>query len=155
MKGSQKVIDALNLALTEEMTAINQYIVHAEMAANWGYEKLHEFSEELAIQEMKHAEKLIGRILFLEGIPIINKYNPIRIGTDVLSGLQNDVSTETDAVRMYNEITQICVAEKDQGTKELVDEILRDEEGHVDGLEERLGQIEQMGLGNFLTTVAA
>ena len=155
MKGSKKVIDALNLALTEEMTAINQYIVHAEMAANWGYEKLHEFSEGLAVQEMKHAEKLISRILFLEGTPIISKYNPIRIGTDVPSDLKNDLATETDAVKMYNDITQICVAEKDQGTKELVDDILREEEAHVDGLEERLDQIEQMGLGNFLSTVTA
>ena len=155
MKGSKKVIDALNLALTEEMTAINQYVVHAEMAANWGYEKLHEFSEGLAVQEMKHAEKLIGRILFLEGTPIISKYNPIRIGTDVPSDLKNDLATETDAVKMYNDIAQICVAEKDQGTKELVDDILREEEAHVDGLEERLDQIEQMGLGNFLSTVTA
>ena len=155
MKGSKKVIDALNMALAEEMTAINQYIVHAEMAANWGYEKLHEFSEGLAVQEMKHAEKLVGRILFLEGTPIINKYNAIKIGTDVPSDLKNDLATETDAVKMYNDITQICVAEKDQGTKELVDEILREEEAHVDGLEERLDQIEQMGLGNFLSTVTA
>ncbi len=155
MKGSKKVIDALNLALTEEMTAINQYIVHAEMAGNWGYEKLHEFSEDLAVQEMKHAEKLIGRILFLEGTPIISKYNQIKIGTDVPSDLKNDLATETDAVKMYNDITQICVAEKDQGTKELVDEILLEEEAHVDSLEERLDQIEQMGLGNFLSTVTA
>jgi bacterioferritin len=155
MKGSKKVIDALNLALTEEMTAINQYIVHAEMAANWGYEKLHVYSEGLAVQEMKHAEKLVGRILFLEGTPIINKYNAITIGTDVPSYLKNDLATETDAVKMYNEITQICVAEKDQGTKEIVDDILREEEGHVNGLEERLDQIEQMGLGNFLSTVTA
>jgi len=155
MKGSKKVIDALNIALTEEMTAINQYIVHAEMAAKWGYEKLHEFSEDLAVQEMKHAEKLVGRILFLEGIPIISKYNAINIGTDVPSDLKNDLATETDAVKLYNEITQICVAEKDQGTKELVDDILREEEGHVNGLEERLDQIKQMGLGNFLTTVTA
>jgi bacterioferritin len=102
------------------MTAINQYIVHAEMAANWGYEKLHVYSEGLAVQEMKHAEKLVGRILFLEGTPIINKYNAITIGTDVPSYLKNDLATETDAVKMYNEITQICVAEKDQGTKEIV-----------------------------------
>jgi bacterioferritin len=155
MKGSKKVIDALNMALAEEMTAINQYVVHAEMAANWGYEKLHEYSEDLAVQEMKHAEKLVGRILFLEGTPIINKYNAIRIGTDVPSDLKNDLATETDAVKMYNEISLICVAEKDQGTKELVDDILTEEEAHVDGLEERLDQIEQMGLGNFLTTVTA
>lgn len=155
MKGSIKVIDALNMALTEEMTAINQYVVHAEMAANWGYEKLHEYSEDLAVQEMKHAEKLIGRILFLEGIPIINKYNPINIGTDVPSDLKNDLATELDAVKMYNEITQICVAEKDQGTKEIIDDILREEEAHVDGLEARLDQIKQMGLGNFLSTVTA
>src|SRR5665811_773442 len=123
MKSSKKIIDALNMALTDEMTAINQYIVHAEMAANWGYEKLHEFSEDLAVQEMKHAEKLVGRILFLEGVPIISKYNAINIGNDVPSDLKNDLATETDAVRLYNEITQICVAEKDQGTKELVDDI--------------------------------
>lgn len=155
MKGSKKVIDALNMALTNEMTAINQYIVHAEMAANWGYEKLHEFSEGLAVQEMKHAEKLVGRILFLEGTPIISKYNPINIGTDVPSDLKNDLATETEAVKMYNEIAQICVTEKDYGTKEIVDDILREEEAHVDGLEARLDQIKQMGLGNFLTTVTA
>jgi len=153
MKSSKKIIDALNMALTDEMTAINQYIVHAEMAANWGYEKLHEYSEGLAVQEMKHAEKLVGRILFLEGTPIISKYNPINIGTDVPSDLKNDLATETEAVKMYNEIAQICVTEKDYGTKEIVDDILREEEAHVNGLEAHLDQIKQMGLGNFLTTV--
>lgn len=155
MKGSVKVIEALNRALAEELTAINQYIVHAEMAANWGYEKLHEFSEDLAIQEMKHAETLIERILFLEGRPIMTKLNPIHIGADVPKMLTNDLATETDAVKMYNDLILICVAEKDQGTKEIFDSLLKDEEGHVDGLEERLGQIEQMGLGNFLSTVTA
>ena len=155
MKGSQKVIDALNDALADELAAVNQYMVHAEMAANWGYGKFEHYVEERAIQEMKHAEKLVGRILFLEGIPIINKYNAITIGTDVPSSLKNDLVTETDAVKLYNDIVQICVAEKDQGTKEILDVILREEEGHVDGLEERLDQIEQMGLGNFLSTVTA
>ena len=153
MKGSQKVIDALNDALADELAAINQYMVHAEMAANWGYEKLHEFSEDLAVQEMKHAEKLISRILFLEGTPVVTEVHQVHIGDFLDKGLSNDHQSELEAIAKYNAIVKLCVVENDQGTKEMVDHILQDEEAHIDAIEERLDQITQMGVQNYLTTV--
>ena len=139
MKGNEKVLETLNGLLREELTAISQYMVHAE--------------EHSAIQEMKHAEKLISRILFLEGRPIVSELNPIRIGKTVDEMLKNDLVLETDAVKMYNEAIKLVIAEKDNGTKELLDAILADEEGHVDFFEEQLGQIEQMTLPFYLSTI--
>lgn len=153
MKGSQKVIDALNDALADELAAINQYIIHAEMAEDWGYGKFHHYVEARAIQEMKHAEKLISRILFLEGKPVVTDVRDVHIGAFVDKGLRNDRQSEVDTIAKYNKIIKLCVAESDQGTKEMIDHILVDEEAHLDGIEERLDQIEQMGLQNFLTTV--
>ena len=153
MKGDEKVINVLNTQLADELTAINQYIVHSEMCSNWGYTNLHDVVEKRAIQEMKHAEKLISRILFLEGRPIVSELNPIRIGKTVDEMLKNDLVLETDAVKMYNEAIKLVIAEKDNGTKELLDAILADEEGHVDFFEEQLGQIEQMTLPFYLSTI--
>ena len=153
MKGNEKVLATLNALLREEMTAISQYMVHAEMYEDWGYTKLGEAEEHSAIEEMKHAEKLIARILFLEGRPIVSELDAIRIGKTVDEMLKNDLTLETDAVKMYNDAIKLVVAEKDNGTKELLDAILADEEGHVDFFEEQLGQIEQMTLPFYLSTV--
>ena len=153
MKGNEKVLETLNALLREEMTAISQYMVHAEMYENWGYSKLGEAEEHSSIEEMKHAEKLIARILFLEGRPIVSDLDVIRIGKTVDEMLKNDLALETDAVKMYNEAIKLVIAEKDNGTKELLDAILADEEGHVDFFEAQLGQIEQMTLPFYLSTI--
>ena len=153
MKGNEKVLATLNALLREEMTAISQYMVHAEMYEDWGYTKLGEAEEHSAIEEMKHAEKLIARILFLEGRPIVSELDAIRIGKTVDEMLKNDLTLETDAVKMYNDAIKLVVAEKDNGTKELLDAILADEEGHVNFFEEQLGQIEQMTLPFYLSTI--
>ena len=153
MKGNEKVLATLNALLREEMTAISQYMVHAEMYEDWGYGKLGEAEEHNAIEEMKHAEKLIARILFLEGRPIVSELDTIRIGKTVDEMLKNDLTLETDAVKMYNDAIKLVITEKDNGTKELLDAILADEEGHVDFFEEQLGQIEQMTLPFYLSTI--
>ncbi len=153
MKGNEKVLETLNALLREEMTAISQYMVHAEMYEDWGYTKLGEAEEHSSIEEMKHAEKLIARILFLEGRPIVSDLDVIRIGKTVDEMLKNDLALETDAVKMYNDAIKLVIAEKDNGTKELLDAILADEEGHVDFFEAQLGQIEQMTLPFYLSTI--
>jgi bacterioferritin len=153
MKGNEKVLVTLNDLLREEMTAISQYMVHAEMYEDWGYVKLGEAEEHSAIEEMKHAEKLIARILFLEGRPIVSDLNVIRIGKTVDEMLKNDHILETDAVRMYNDAIKLVIAEKDNGSKELLEAILADEEEHVNFFEEQLGQIEHMTLPFYLSTI--
>jgi len=150
MKGNNKIIETLNNLLSDELTAINQYIVHSEMCANWGYEKLHEADEKRAIDEMKHAEKLIGRILFLEGIPIVSQLKKITIGADVEAQHKNDWAAEEGAVKAYNAGIALAVEVGDNGTRELLDSILKDEEVHIDWLEAQLDQIKQMGIQNYL-----
>lgn len=152
MKGDPKVIEQLNARLSEELAAISQYMVHSEMAEDWGYRKLHETVEKRAIDEMKHAEKLIGRILFLEGKPIVSNLAKIVIGEDIPQQIQNDTKGEADAIQAYNKTIQLAAAAGDNGTKELLDSILQDEEAHIDLLESQAGQIEQMGLENFLNS---
>jgi bacterioferritin len=152
MKGNPKLIETLNSLLTDELTAINQYIVHAEMCEDWGYTKLHESFEKRAIVEMKHAEKLIGRILFLEGTPIVTKLNKIHIGDNVPKQLENDHKAEEEAIAAYNEAIVLAGEVKDYATRTLLQEILQDEDSHVDELEEYLDQIDQMGLSTFLST---
>ena len=152
MKGDEKVIDKLNGLLSEELTAINQYIVHAEMVENWGYSKLHAAIRKRSITEMKHAEKLIERILFLDGKPIVSKLNDIHIGEDVPKQLQSDLEAEYVAVKNYNEGIAICLAAADNATKEILEDILEDEDGHVDEIETLQSQIEQMGLEIFLNS---
>ncbi len=152
MKGNEKVLEKLNQLLSEELTAINQYMVHAEMCEDWGYKGLHETVYKRAIVEMKHAEKLIERILFLEGTPVVSQLNKINIGHDVPGQLQFDVNAEYGAVKSYNEGIEICVAAADNATKDVLAEILEDEDGHVDDIETLQSQIEQMGLEIFLTT---
>lgn len=150
MKGNDRIIAVLNELLADELTAINQYMVHSEMCADWRYDKLHEAIEARAITEMKHAESLIGRILFLEGRPVVSNLNPIHIGGDVKTQHLNDQMAEQGAVQAYNKGIQLAVEVADNGTRELLESILKDEEDHLDWLEAQLEQIEQMGIQNYL-----
>ena len=151
MQGNNDIIEGLNRALTIELTAINQYFCQAKMCKNWGYLKLGKKHYEESLGEMKHAEKLIDRILFLEGVPEIARYDVIRVGTDVKEQFQNDLALEMDGVRYYNTLIDLCIKVKDNGTRELIDPILAESEEHVDWLETQLGLIESVGLQNYLT----
>lgn len=150
MQGNQQVIEKLNERLAAELTAINQYVVHSEMCANWGYEHLHDAAEKRAIEEMKHAEKLIARILFLNGSPTVSVLNKMNIGARVEAQHANDLGFEQGAVKGYNEGIRLAVEVGDNGSRELFESILKDEENHVDFLEAQLDQIEQMGVQNYL-----
>jgi bacterioferritin len=150
MKGNEKIIEHLNLRLAEELTAINQYMVHSEMCDNWGYERLHKYIEKRAIDEMKHAEKLIARILFLEGRPTVSVLNKINIGAEVPKMHTSDWNAEEAAIRGYNESIKLAVEVGDNGTRELLEAILKEEEEHIDWLEAQIDQIKQMGPQNYL-----
>ncbi len=152
MKGDAKLIKTLNSLLADELSAINQYMVHSEMCANWGYEKLHKYFETRAREEMKHAEKLIGRILFLEGRPIVSELKKISIGGEVPAQLANDLQAEMDACKAYNAAIKLAGEVPDFATREILEEILNDEDRHVDEIEELQDQIGHMTLGIFLTT---
>jgi bacterioferritin len=151
MKGNPKIIETLNMLLADELTAVNQYIVHSEMCANWGYDKLHEAIEKRAIDEMKHAEMHIARLLFLEGIPIVSNLNPMHIGDSVEKQHSNDLTAELEAIKAYNDAIKLAVEVGDNGTREMLESILKDEEEHLDWLEAQLDQIKQMGIQNYLT----
>lgn len=151
MKGDVKIIALLNDLLADELTAINQYMVHAEMCDNWQFEKLAEAVEKRAIGEMKHAEKLIGRLLFLEGTPVVTNLKKVHIGANVEAQLNNDLAAEVDAVRVYNAGIHLAVELGDNGTRELLDSILKDEEAHLDWLEAQIDQIAQMGIQVYLS----
>lgn len=150
MKGNDKVIEHLNARLAEELTAINQYMVHSEMCDNWGYERLHKMIEKRAIDEMKHAEKLIARILFLDGRPIVSELNKVHIGAEVAKMHENDRISEEGAIKGYNESIRLAAEVGDNGTRELLEAILKEEEEHIDTLEAQLDQIQQMGVQNYL-----
>ncbi len=150
MKGNEQILRALNDLLSSELTAINQYMVHSEMCENWGYSKLHTFIESRARTEMKHAEKLIGRILFLEGIPIVNNYGKISIGNNVELQLKNDRLAEESAIREYNQAIIVATEVKDSGTKDFLQSILNEEEEHIDSIETQLELIQQMGIQWYL-----
>jgi bacterioferritin len=154
MKGNEKIIESLNFLLGDELTAINQYMVHSEMCANWGYERLHSIIEKRAIEEMKHAEKLIARILFLDGIPVVSVLNKISIGAHVENQLNNDLIAEYHSVKIYNESIHLTVKLSDNGTRELLESILLDEEKHIDWIEAQLNQIDQMGIQTYLSDKA-
>ena len=151
MKGNPQVIEALNRALTIELTAINQYFCQAKMCMNWGFRRLGAKHYEESMGEMKHAEKLIDRILFLEGTPEIARYDVIRVGTDVKEGFENDLKLEMGGVNTYNAAIELCTKQKDNGTRELLAPILVESEEHVDWLETQLALIEAVGLQNYLT----
>jgi bacterioferritin len=150
MKGNEQVIKKLNDLLADELTAINQYMVHSEMCDNWGYGKLHKTIEKRAIDEMKHAEKLIARIIFIDGKPTVSKLNKIVIGADIETQLKNDLGAENVAIKSYNEGIKLALELGDNGSRELMDSILKDEEDHLDWLEAQLDQIKQMGIQNYL-----
>lgn len=150
MKGNVKLIDALNHLLADELTAINQYMVHSEMCANWGYDKLHHAIERQAIDEMHHAESHIGRIIFLEGQPVVSKLNPIQIGKTVKEIVLDDLESEGDAIKAYNDAIRLAVEVGDNASREMLEAILKDEERHLDWGEQQRDQIEQMGLENYL-----
>jgi len=150
VKGNASIIEKLNDLLSDELTAINQYMVHSEMCDNWGYERLHKVVEKRAIDEMKHAEKLIQRILFLDGRPIVSNLKKINIGPEVEIQHQNDWNAENDAIKSYNDGIRLAVEIGDNGTREILESILREEESHIDWIEAQLDQIKQMGTPNYL-----
>ena len=150
MKGNDKVLTVLNQLLAEELTAINQYMVHSEMCENWGYKKLQMEIRKQAMDEMHHAEWLIERIIFFEGAPTVSKLNQVKIGKTVSEMIDNDNNDELEAVRSYNEAIKLARSVDDQGTADLLTKILRTEEDHQDWDEMQRAQIEQMGLENYL-----
>ena len=152
MKGDKKPIDKLNYLLEGELTAINQYMLHAEMCEDWGYTKLHENFEKRAITEMRHAEKLMGRILFLGGKPIVSKLDAMTIGETVPQQVENDHELEVKTVKDYNDAMKLAAEVGDNATRDVLKEILMDEDAHVDELEELQDQMDQMSLQIFLST---
>jgi bacterioferritin len=152
MKGNEKLLAVLNGLLSDELTAINQYMVHSEMCDDWGYLKLHKHFEKRAIDEMKHAEKLIGRILFLEGLPVVSQLGKIRIGSTVDMMLDSDREAEMGAIKAYNDAISLATEVKDAATRDFLQGILNDEDAHIDGIEALRGQIDQMSIQVFLTT---
>lgn len=154
MKGDVKLVEVLNALLADELTAISQLMVHSEMCSNWGYEKLHKQIEKQAIDEMRHAEWLISRILFLEGLPIVSKLNEMKIGKSVLEMFTNDENAELEAIRAYNSSIQLAEEVGDQSTADLLTTILKMEEGHHNWAKKQRIQIQQMGLENYLATQA-
>jgi bacterioferritin len=151
MKGDERVLAVLNDLLADELTAVNQYMVHSEMCDNWKFEKLAKAVEGRAIEEMKHAEKLIGRILFLEGVPVVTDLKKIHIGASVEMQLKNDLAAEVGAVKAYNAGIRVAVEVGDNGSRELLEATLKDEEVHLDWLEAQLDQIAQMGIQTYLS----
>ena len=150
MKGNAKLLTVLNSLLADELTVINQYVVQSGMCANWGYSKLHQTFKKLAIDEMRHAEWLIERILFFDGAPTVSKLNPIKIGKTVLDMINNDDNTELEVVSTYNDAIKLALNLNDQGTVDLLTKILKMEEDHVDWAEVQHTQIQQMGIENYL-----
>jgi bacterioferritin len=151
MKGNPKAIEQLNRALREELTAINQYFVHAEMCENWGYEKIAKYIKKQSIDEMKHAEKIMERILFLDGTPSMEPL-ALSIGSNVKAMIHADLKLEIEAVAMYNEAVRLASDERDNGSRDLFVALLKDEEKHVDWLEAQAHQIEELGYERYLTT---
>ena len=151
MKGNPKVIEHLNRAPREELTAINQYFVHAEMCENWGYDRLSKFIKKQSIDEMKHAESLMERIFFLDGTPSMEPL-ALSIGANVKGMIESDLKLELGAVVMYNEAARIAAEEKDNGSRDLFIKLLKDEEEHADWLETQLHQIAELGYERYLST---
>lgn len=151
MKGHSHVIEALKGILTNELTAVNQYFLHARMCRNWGYNKIGDKIYAESIDEMKHAKELIDRILFLEGIPNVQKLHALKIGTNVKEQLENDLALESKAIPDLKEAIEICNDVKDHGTREMLEHILVSEEEHVDWIESQLGIIKEVGIENYLS----
>lgn len=155
MKGNEKIIEVLNSLLADELTAINEYVVHSKMCQNWGYEKLHMAIMKHAMDEMHHAEWLIERIIFLDGLPTVSKLNKITIGKTVSEMINNSDDDELDAIYTYNGAIKIARELKDQGTVDLLTKILKMEEGHDDWAKIQRAQIDQMGMQNYLVNQSA
>jgi bacterioferritin len=151
MKGNEQVLSFLQEVLKAELTAINQYFLHAEMMENWGYQRLGKITKKEAIEEMKHAEELIERILFLDGLPKLSELFPLRIGQSVKAQLENDLALEYEAIPRLNKAIATSVEVGDNGSRDLFEKILTDEEHHVDFLEAQLHMIQEMGYENYLT----
>jgi bacterioferritin len=151
MKGNPKVIEQLNRALREELTAINQYFVHAEMCENWGYDRLARYIKKQSIDEMKHAESLMERIFFLDGTPSMEPL-ALTIGVNVKVQIESDLKLELGAIALYNEAARLATDEKDNGSRDLFIKLLKDEEKHADWLETQLHQIAEIGYERYLTT---
>jgi len=152
MKGNPKLVETLNALLADELTAISQYMVHSGMSENWGYSKLHDHFEKRAIDEMKHAERLIGRVLFLEGTPTVSRLLDMHIGAEVPKQLENDHMAEEGAIKAYNAAIVVAGDVADFATRDVLEDILKDEDRHIDKIEELQDQIRQMTLGVFLST---
>ncbi len=150
MKGNEKLLTVLNQRLADELTAINQYMVHSEMCSNWGYGKLHKAIRMQAMDEMHHAEWLIERIIFLEGFPVVSKLNPVKIGKTVLEMVTNDQNAEIIGLKDYNAAIKIAHEVNDEGSVDLLTKILKMEEGHVDWAEIQCSQIDQVGIEKYL-----
>ncbi len=150
MKGVPAVVDLLNEILTGELTAVNQYFLHAKMCKNWGYKHLHEHIYRESIDEMKHADALIERILYLDGLPNVQRLGKVNIGQSVVEMLKNDYAVECEAVPRLNRSIQTCRDAGDNGTEDMLTKILRSEEEHVDWLETQLELIKQVGEGHYL-----
>ena len=153
MRGNSEVIAQLNIALREELSAINQYFLHAEMCHSWGYHQLGAYIKKQSIDEMKHAEKLIERLLFLDSVPKMD-YMELNVGTDVKSQLQADYQLELNAVAMYNKAVQVSREEGDDISRELFSLLLKDEEQHVEWLEMQLHQMKELGYETYLSNQA-
>jgi bacterioferritin len=151
MKGNPKVIEALNEALFEELSAINQYFLHAEMCENWHYSRLGDFIKKQSIGEMKHAELLIERILFLDGTPNLTKPMTLTVGKNVKEQIESDLKLEVDAVAMYNRFVELARQENDNASREIFERLLKDEEEHVDFLEAQVHQIKEIGYERYLS----
>jgi bacterioferritin len=150
VKGNADVIKALNEVLTAELTAINQYFVHSRMCANWGYQRLAKKKHEESIGEMKDAKELIDRILYLEGVPNLQKLNPLRVGEDPVEQHQNDLALEVEATVRLNKAIELCRAKGDNGSREMLEDILKGEEAAVEWLEAQLHAIAEIGKESYL-----
>ena len=150
MKGDSEIIDTLNAVLTSELTAINQYFIHHRMCDNWGYKRLSDRKRHESIDEMKHADKVIQRILFLDGVPNMQRLSPVRVGEDAIEQHRLDLALELDAVERLNQGITLAAAKKDNGTRELLEGILKEEEDGIDWLEAQLTLVQQIGVENYL-----
>ncbi len=150
MKGNDQIIEALNAVLTAELTAINQYFVHHKMCENWGYQKLSKKKYEEALEEMKDADKVIERILHLDGVPNMQRLSPVRVGEDPVEQHKLDLAVETEAIERLNEAIALCRERGDNGTRELFEEILKGEEDSADWLEAQLHIVEEIGRERYL-----
>ncbi len=151
MRGDPAVIEALNSILTAELTAINQYFIHAKMCRNWGFLRLAKHNRDESIDEMKHADAVIERILFLDGVPNMQRLSSVRVGESVAEQFKLDLELEFDAVKRYNGAIVLCTEKNDAGTRELLEELLKDEESSVDWHESQLGLIQKLGVERYLS----